>query len=193
MAATPSIRVVKTYPFKGGTRTWSNRYHFNGGTPADATHWHTLMDNVTDAEKACLTSDATIVEALGYAAGSDVPVATKVYSVAGTYSPTAGDYFCPLEVVGLIRWSTAARSTKNHPIYCFSYIHGVLVSHTASDFDHLAATLKTAMGTYATAWISGFSDGTITAVRASPAGHVATGSIVEEYVTHRDFPYSSSV
>lgn len=193
MAATPSIKVVKQTPFKGGSRQWSNRYHFNGGTPADAAHWHTLMDNVTAAEKLALNIDTTIVEAWGYAAGSEVPVANKVYSLAGTLSPASSFQKCPLEVAALIRWSTAARTSKNHPIYLFSYIHAVYINGAASDFDHLDANQKSTLQTYASAWISGFSDGSITAVRASPNGAVATGSIVEEYVTHRDFPYTTSV
>jgi hypothetical protein len=193
MATTPSIRVVKTFMFKGGLRQWSNRYHFNGGTPADATHWHTLMDNVTTAEKACLQTGDTIVEALGYAAGSDVPVATKTYSVAGTFSPGANDHASPGECSALVRWSTGARSVKNHPIYLFSYFHHVLYDSTFTSADKLPSDLKSAYGTYAAAWITGFSDGSITAVRASPNGAVATGYIVEEYITHRDFPPSSSV
>lgn len=193
MAATPSLRIVKSTAYKGGSRQWSNRYHFNGGTPADATHWHTLMDAVTTAEKATLNSDTHIIEALGYAAGSDVAVASKVYSLAGTVSVGGNDHLTPLECAALVRWSTAARSTKNHPIYCFSYIHNVLIDSSVAGWDKLGSGQKTALGTYASSWISGFSDGSITAVRATPTGHAATGSLVEEYVTHRDFPFQSSV
>ena len=79
MAATPSIKIVKQMDYLGAPRQWSNRYHFNGGTPADGTHWTTLADAVVAAEKAIYkaATDFSIVHAFGYAAGSDVPVFTK--------------------------------------------------------------------------------------------------------------------
>jgi hypothetical protein len=49
------------------------------------------------------------------------------------------------------------------------------------------------MGVYAAGWISGITAGGVTAVRATPQGAVCTGQLVEEYVTHRDFPPSTSV
>jgi hypothetical protein len=189
----PSIRIVKTSPYKGGSRVWSNRYYFNGGTPADAAHWLTLSNAITAVEKTCYLPLNVITEAVGYAAGSDVPVYTHVYSIAGTYSSGANDRATPLSDCALLRWSTAARSTKNHPIYCFTYMHAALYDSTVQGNDKLAGGQKTALQTYATDWVSGFSDGTITAVRATPSGHSVTGSLVEEYVTHRDFPYQSSV
>lgn len=193
MAATPSVQVRISTDYKAGSRIWSNRFHFNGGTPADATHWHTLMDAITAAYKPALRTDSTIVEAIGYAAGSDVPVASKVYSLAGTLTPAANFIACPLEACALVRWSTAAKTTKNHPIYLFSYVHGVYIYDVPPNHETLDANQKSALATFASDWISGFSDGSITAVRASPQGAVATGSIVEEYITHHDFPYTSSV
>jgi PKD repeat protein len=187
------MKVLKTSPYKAGLRTWSNRYHFLGGTPADATHWHTLMDAVTAAEKLCYPADTTIVEAIGYAAGSDVPVAQKTYSLAGTYTASGTAANAPLQSTALVRYSTASRTSKNHPIYLFSYFHRALFDSSKPYQEFLIAAQKTLFSTYATAWISGFSDGTITATRAGPNGQAATGSVVEEYLTHRDFPYSSSV
>ena len=60
MAATPSIKVIKSFQYKGATRSFSNRYHFSGGTPSDATHWATLSDNVVAAEKALYAAHTTI-------------------------------------------------------------------------------------------------------------------------------------
>lgn len=193
MATVPSIRITKTSAYKGGSRQWSNRYFFTGGTPGDSAHWLTLSNAVVTAEKACYPSGHVITLAEGYAAGSDVPVFSQVYSTAGTYVTGGNDRNTPLGVAALIRWSTAARSTKNHPIYLFSYLRGAQYDNSVAGYDKLAAGQKSAMATYASSWISGFSDGTITAKRASPSAHVATGQVVEEYLTHRDFPYTTSV
>lgn len=170
---------------------WSNRYHFNGGTPADATHWHTLMDAVVAAEKACYDNNVTIVSAVGYAAGSDVPVASKDYTTVGTAS-FAGTS-APSECVALARWSTPARSSKNHPIYLFNYFHGVQITSGSGKPEKVDPDQKSAIETYGSDWISGFSDGSITAVRAGPNGVTAGGILCEEYITHRDFPYRTSV
>lgn len=186
MATTPSVRVIKSFSYRGGTKLFSNRYHFNGGTPADGAHWDTLFDAIVLKEKAIYASTVTIVECVGYAAGSEIPVRTKNYTTAGVgtwgSAPQAqGD------TVILGRWSTPARSTKNHPIYLYNYFHGAYTSGVGSP-DTPNPTQKTEVDNYMGFWIAGFSDGSITAVRAGPQGVTASGHFTETYLRHRDFP-----
>jgi hypothetical protein len=173
-------------------RNFSNRYHFTGTTPPDSGHWTTLSDAIVTAEKAiyaALSSGGSkIVETVGYDAGSEVPVFTKTYTTDGTGAfssliPAAGD------VAALIRYSTSGRTSKNHPIYLFNYYHSAMFSAGAGTQDLLGTAQKTAMSTYATSWITGFSDGAVTHTRAGPNGTVALGSLVETYLTHRDLPH----
>lgn len=191
MATAASIRIVKQFNYRGATRNFSNRYHFTNDAPANSTLWTTLADAITAAEKAIFPTignmGATIVEAVGYEAGSEVPVFTKTYSLAGTLTVASGGP-SPADAAALVRYSTASRTRKNHPLYLFNYWHGVWNLGSPNGGDTLLTAQKTAMQTYASSWITGFSDGSLNHVRCGPNGDVATGSLVETYLTHRDLP-----
>lgn len=188
-----SVVLFKEGGYRGGTRRWSNRYHFEGALPTDQAHFETFADLIVAAEKLIFTSDETIVEAVCYDASSATTtnphgdaVFTKTYTTAGTGGPWASSQASPGDAASLVRYSTAARSTKNHPVYLMNYYHGCW--STAADSDALNAALKTALEVYAAKWVVGFAcDGT-NRERCGPRGAVSTGYRVDPYVRHRDFP-----
>jgi hypothetical protein len=191
LAATGSVRIDKQFNYRGALHTFSNRYHIGTAVPADSSHWNTLFDAITAAEKliygAIAQGGAKIIQAVGYAPGSEVPVATKTYALDGA-SVFASAKTVPGDVAALIRYSTPDRSVKNHPVYCFNYYHGVFADSSVTLADNLCAAQLTAMQTYASAWIAGFSDGTTTFHRSRPTGDLCTGSVVKPLLTHRDLP-----
>jgi hypothetical protein len=184
VAATPSVKITKSLSWRGSPRLWTNRYHFTAGVPASNAAWLAFFDAIVLAEKACLLSAVTIVQADGYAAGSNLPAATKTYTTAGTKSATGVQM--ERQVAALVRYTTDARTIRNHPVYLFNYYHAA--EGTSGSPDTLVTTAATAYNTYAAAWISGFSDGTTTHKRAGPNGAVALTGAAETYLTHRDFP-----
>lgn len=183
--------MIKEFTYRGVARQFSNRYHFSGGTPADSSHWTTFSDAVVTAEKAIFNAEsadgAKIIATVGYEAGSEIPVFNKTYATDGTLGQGSA-LGNPGDVAFLVRYSTNARSSKNHPIYLFNYYHACLAQGSQAFNDQMNGPQRTAAQTYASSWISGFSDGTHTLKRSGPNGDDATGSLVELLVTHRDLP-----
>jgi hypothetical protein len=183
MAATPSLLVSYEFPGALASGVCTNRFHFSGGTPASDSAWHTLMDAVVTAMKATLTDYCEITSVKGYTASSDIAASEKAYTTTGTYS-SSGKVFAPGEIAMLLRWETAAKSSKGHPVYLFNYIHGVLLSSgSAAGAQQLDAGLVAAGAAFAqTWWNSGFSDGTNTYYRAGPNGATAVSRTVNNTV-----------
>lgn len=185
MASQASIRVLKTFTYRGRTQGFSNRYYLNQTSIDTQAHFNTLADAVVTAEKAIYNAAVTIVEVIYYAPGSEVPVWTRSYSTVGTYITTTNT--CPGDCAALIRYTTTQRTSKNHPLYLFNYYHGVVASGYPNQ-DTVGGTQQTAYGTYANSWVTGFSDGVTTYKKAGPNGAVAQGYTVLPTVHHRDFP-----
>lgn len=158
----------------------------------DATHWTTLSDAIVAEEKKIYqplaAPGAKIIQTVGYNPGSDIPAFTKAYTTDGILASTNGGS-TPGDTAALIRYTTPDRSTKNHPVYCFNYYHTVAYSTLVNGADNVQPIALTALGVYAAAWITGFSDGTTTVHRSRPTGDLCTGYLVKPLLTHRDLPH----
>lgn len=182
-----SLRIVKHFNYQGdATQQWSNRYHFDGGAPTDSTAWHNLFDAIVDLEQAFLTPEIHFDAAFGYAPGSQVAVASKTYTSSGALTMTSGAGWTPGDCAVVLRHATTKRSTKNHPVYCFSYYHGAKWN-VATAPDELWTSQKSALEGVADDWVSGIVVGGRTYKRTTPDGHPVTGRLVHTYIGHRDF------
>jgi hypothetical protein len=188
-----SLVVFKRFDYRGLTREFTNRYHFEGDLPDSDAHWTTLCDNIVTSEKAIYTSGVSIVQVIGYDASTATStnphgdaVFSKTYATAGTFAPGTDGGNTPGDCAALVRYDTPARSARNHPVYLMNYYHGV--RRSTDDADLVASLQKTAYETYADHWISGFTDGAIVRERCGPRGAVAIGRRVDPVIRHRDFP-----
>jgi len=66
-------------------------------------------------------------------------------------------------------------------------MHGVTIS-TSGPPDTVKPEQVTAVQTYASSWLTGFSDGAAAKHRCGPFGNLALGHLVNSQVHHRDFP-----
>lgn len=183
-----SVRLVKHFTYRGDPmQQWSNRYYFNGSAPTDQAAWYALFDAVVALEKLCYTSQVTIDAAAGYAPGSGVSVANKAYTQSGTLAST-GNSPTPGDCAVLLRQATSKRSTKNHPVYVFSYFHGARYTTATNNADIADGVQRDNITAFGTAWMNGITVGARTYKRTTPDGVLVTSGIAEVYVTHRDFP-----
>lgn len=181
-----SVKIVKHFSYEGGTKAWSNRYFVTGDDPSDA-QFVAIVSAIKTLEANCFTSVVSYDEAVGYHAGSELPVWSETLSGSGGLTPATGRVRCPGDCVGIVRFSTDARTTKNHPVYLFKYYHGVYAQQSSQP-DNIGDDFYAAYDALGAGLVTGVSDGSTTRHICGPRGAVAIGHTVQSYVRHRDFP-----
>lgn len=191
MAAQASITIVKDFDYRGAKEEYSNTYHFTNDAPTTQAKWLALSDAIILAEKAIHLGSVRIIRSIGHKAGVKPRDFFHDYlalsaSVAGTLALQAANVPGPGDAASWVRWPTDQFTERGKPIYLRSYFHHVAHGNVDATCDTLSTTMKTALETYATAWNTGFSDGTTTHARSGPNGAVGlTPVLASQYVTTR--------
>lgn len=186
MPDTPSIVMVKEFPYRGQNEEWSNKYHFSGTTPANAAAWKALADALGAAEAGIFTTQTKIVRAYGYEAGNDIAVWSFDYrgppdtTIPGTLTFGASSA-APGDAAATIRWYTGAVNSRGKKIYCRKYFHDVKEHSTTRD-----ALDTSQQGNYAT-FAAKVIDGTLPGSfrYCGPQGAVLSSPSVSPWITTR--------
>lgn len=188
--ATPATRVgVKltfSSPYRGGTKHWSQLWHFTGPDWASSAQFNTLVDALVAQLQGLISSETSIISATGYNSGSSLPVYTYTHTWTGTSTATNSTKM-PLEGCALIKFTTTQRSSKNHPIYLFKWLHAVYAAG-ASTPETLLTGLRSNILSNMSTVLAGLSDGTNTRQYCGPFGAVAQTRDVNTSVHMREFP-----
>lgn len=182
-----SVKVSKETAYKGGVKTWSNRYYFNVNVDMTEAVFEALATWIKGREVNFLTTRTTFTSAIGYDPGSEIPVWSETLTGTGAATISGSESLATLEVCALHRYSTTQRTSKNHPIYLFKYYHDQILG-TGSDREAMVSGRNTTQQTNAQDFVDGVDIGGTTYKVCGRYGAVGQSVTVEPMFTHRDFP-----
>ncbi len=180
------MKITYSFSWRSGTRTWSQLWHWNGPSWASQAQFDTFTTNFWNDIKTGIPARVTAVSTTAYNAGSFLPVYTHSLAAAGTYTDTTNPQ-APGEACMLWRFTTDARTTKNHPIYLFKWFHGMQTDGLTAP-DTLRAGIQSTNASHLATILAGISDGTNTRFYTGPFGAVAQTGTVNTLLHMREFP-----
>lgn len=184
MPDTPSITIVKDFPYRGIKEPWSNTYHFSGTTPTTDAAWRALADAIWGEERKMLRPDVKFRGYLGYQAGNEHAVSIKDLladgetQTAGQNPVTTPASAASGDVAFWVRWATPQRTSRGKRIYLRKYFHGI-----GHNLDALQAETLAAANTYAAKMTDGSLPGGFKV--CGPQGATAGTAFVSPNVTTR--------
>lgn len=187
MPDTASLVIIKESTYRDQPEEWSNKYHFEGTVPADATAWDTLVTGWVNEERKLYGPGTKVVRAYGYEPGSNHANFVKDYEaapntpVAGSFVPGAGNAAAPGDAAATVRWDTGEYNARGKKIYCRKYFHGVHMD--GGQNDHVDPLQLTAYTSFAAVVTSGFLPGS--AKYCGPQGANLGAHQADQYITTR--------
>jgi hypothetical protein len=151
-----SLRVDKSFTYRGAPEQWSNRYHLSGGNPASEAEWLAILNAIAQVERAFLAIGVKIVGGSGYLTDDGAAAFTYEYATGseweGLYQITSGEMEAPGDVAVWARWWCGKYSKRGKKIYLRKYFHGIALQGA----DIFAPPQRALMLTYAQSMQAGF-------------------------------------
>lgn len=184
--AKPAIVLVQSFTYRDLPEEWSNKYHFAGPAPGDATAWAALANSLLNALRPCFSSQTVWHRAYGYNDGDQNSVWSWDWTNPGP--PPGGSLITPGDgarisgdVAAMLKWNTNKRNSRGKVVYARKYMHGIFGS--TGDPDKVSTGQKTALDAFATKC----TDGTISSVfhLCLPDGTTASNGSCDTWLTTR--------
>ena len=191
MPTATGLVTIKKFSYRDDNdEEWSNKWWFTGVIPADETAWLNLFTAVVNLEKACFTSNCTVVRAYGYDNSDDHSPAVWVYDLESEAAPIPGtlvintgvDTLMSGDQAGLIWWKTSRRNARGKWVYLRKYFHDGTIN--TADSDAISGNSAAAYGNLALK----MSDGTLAGgriVRSPGQDEVIQEASASSWVTTR--------
>jgi hypothetical protein len=184
-----SILIGYEVPSKGTHELVTNRFYLRGAaggeTPADESVWRAIANNMVSDLADCLSPNARIKFAQCFSHSPQILLHDFTYDAPGAHAIPMHSLDEPGFVCQLMKWRTTARTSNNHPIYLFNFIHGILTDPVTPEVSACASAVDE-FGGFLTDGSTHYSFGGVDWVKCGPNGASAVEYLPSTYVTSHD-------